>query len=334
MAVPVDAEESLAAKFAALFPHLDERQRRLVMGAEARALGHGGIKVVARAADVSAVTVSRGVAELEGGGEPLGRARRPGGGRKRVAEADPGLVPALLALVDPESRGDPQSPLRWTTKSTRNLAEELTAAGHEVSAPTVATLLKQESFSLQANAKTLEGRQHADRDAQFRYINGQARDHMDAGEPVISVDAKKKENVGPFRNGGAEWRPMGEPEKVNVHDFIDKELGKVTPYGVFDIAGNAGWVSVGTDHDTAAFAVATIRTWWDRLGGLPRCAAAADHRRRRRVQRVPDPAVEDRAGQARRGDRPQDHRLPPAARHGPAPPSGTKSSTGCSPRSP
>jgi Rhodopirellula transposase DDE domain len=266
MAVPVDAEESLAAKFAALFPHLDERQRRLVMGAEARALGHGGIKVVARAADVSAVTVSRGVAELEGDGEPLGRARRPGGGRKRVAEADPGLVPALLALVDPESRGDPQSPLRWTTKSTRNLAEELTAAGHEVSAPTVATLLKQESFSLQANAKTLEGRQHADRDAQFRYINGQARDHMDAGEPVISVDAKKKENVGPFRNGGAEWRPRGEPEKVNVHDFIDKELGKVTPYGVFDIAGNAGWVSVGTDHDTAAFAVATIRTWWDRAG--------------------------------------------------------------------
>ena len=269
MAVPVDAEESLAAKFAALFPHLDERQRRLVMGAEARALGHGGIKVVARAADVSAVTVSRGVAELEGGGEPLGRARRPGGGRKQVAEADPGLVPALLALVDPESRGDPQSPLRWTTKSTRNLAEELTAAGHAVSAPTVATLLKQESFSLQANAKTLEGRQHADRDAQFRYINGQARDHIDAGEPVISVDAKKKENIGPFRNGGAEWRPRGEPEKVNVHDFIDKELGKVTPYGVFDIAGNAGWVSVGTDHDTAAFAVATIRTWWDRAGRRP-----------------------------------------------------------------
>jgi len=266
MAVPVDAVESLAAKFAALFPHLDERRRRLVMGAEARVLGHGGIMVVARAADVSAVTVSRGVAELEGGGEPLGRARRPGGGRKRVADTDPRLVPALLALVDPESRGDPESPLRWTTSSTRHLAAVLAAAGHQVSAPTVAVLLRQEGFSLQGNAKTLEGRQHADRDAQFRYINGQARDHMDAGDPVISVDAKKKENVGPFRKGGAEWRPGGEPEKVNVHDFIDKELGKVTPYGVYDIAANAGWVNVGTDHDTAAFAVATIATWWEKAG--------------------------------------------------------------------
>ena len=266
MAVPVDAEESLAAKFAALFPHLDERQRRLVMGAEARVLGHGGIKVVAAAADVSAVTVSRGVAELEGGGEPLGRARRPGGGRKRVAGTDPGLKDALLALVDPESRGDPESPLRWTTKSTRHLAAALTAAGHPVSAPTVAALLKGESFSLQGNVKTLEGARHADRDAQFRYINAQARDHIDAGDPVISVDAKKKENVGPFKKGGAEWQPKGAPEPVNVHDFIDKELGKVTPYGVYDVAGNAGWVSVGTDHDTAAFAVATIRTWWDKAG--------------------------------------------------------------------
>ena len=239
MAVPVDAEESLAAKFAALFPHLDERQRRLVMGAEARVLGHGGIKVVAAAADVSAVTVSRGVAELEGGGEPLGRARRPGGGRKRVAGTDPGLKDALLALVDPESRGDPESPLRWTTKSTRHLAAALTAAGHQVSAPTVAALLKEESFSLQGNAKTLEGARHADRDAQFRYINGQARDHIDAGEPVISVDAKKKENVGPFKKNGREWQPAGAPEPVNVHDFIDKQLGKVTPYGVYDIAGNA-----------------------------------------------------------------------------------------------
>ena len=266
MAVPVDAEESLAAKFAALFPHLDERQRRLVMGAEARVLGHGGIKVVAAAADVSAVTVSRGVAELEGGGEPLGRARRPGGGRKRVAGTDPGLKDALLALVDPESRGDPESPLRWTTKSTRHLAAALTAAGHPVSAPTVAALLKEESFSLQGNVKTLEGARHADRDAQFRYINAQARDHIGAGDPVISVDAKKKENVGPFKKGGAEWQPKGAPEPVNVHDFIDKELGKVTPYGVYDVAGNAGWVSVGTDHDTAAFAVATIRTWWDKAG--------------------------------------------------------------------
>jgi len=246
----VDAEELLAAKFAALFPHLDERQRRLVMGAEARVMGHGGIKVVAAAADVSAVTVSRGVAELEGGGGPLGRARRAGGGRKRVAGTDPGLKDALLALVDPESRGDPEPPLRWTTKSTRHLAAALTAAGHQVSAPTVAALLKEESFSLQGNAKTLEGSRHAGRDAQFRYINGQAADHVDAGEPVISVDAKKKENVGPFKKDGREWQPAGAPEPVNV----------------YDIAGNAGWVSVGTDHDTAAFAVATIRTWWDKAG--------------------------------------------------------------------
>jgi len=266
MAVPVDAVESLAAKFAALFPHLDERQRRLVMGAEARVLGHGGIMVVARAADVSAVTVSRGVAEMEGGGEPLGRARRPGGGRKRVADTDPGLVPALLALADPESRGDPESPLRWTTSSTRHLAAVLAAAGHQVSAPTVAVLLRREGFSLQGNAKTLEGRQHADRDAQFRYINGQARDHMDAGDPVISVDAKKKQNVGNFKNGGKEWRPKGEPERVNVHDFTDKELGKAIPYGVYDVAADAGWVNVGTDHDTAAFAVATIATWWEKAG--------------------------------------------------------------------
>ena len=266
MAVPVDAEESLAAKFAALFPHLDERQRRLVMGAEARVLGHGGIKVVAAAADVSAVTVSRGVAELEGGGEPLGRARRSGGGRKRVAGTDPGLKDALLALVDPESRGDPESPLRWTTKLTRHLAAALTAAGHQVSAPTVAALLKEESFSLQGNAKTLEGARHADRNAQFRYINAQAREHLDAGQPVISVDAKKKENVGNFKNRGREWRPKGSPEPVNVHDFKDKELGKVTPYGVYDVAANAGWVSVGTDHDTAAFAVQTVRTWWQKAG--------------------------------------------------------------------
>jgi len=266
MAVAVETEEALAAKFPVLLPHLDERQRRLYLGSEARSLGHGGVEAVARAAGVSRQMVAAGVAELEAGGEPLGRARRPGGGRKRAADMDPGLVPALLALVEPEERGDPMSPLRWTTKSTRHLAAALTAAGHPVSAPTVAALLKEESFSLQGNAKTLEGARHADRDAQFRYINAQARDHMDAGDPVISVDAKKKENVGPFKKGGAEWQPKGAPEPVNVHDFIDKELGKVTPYGVYDVAGNAGWVSVGTDHDTAAFAVATIRTWWDKAG--------------------------------------------------------------------
>ena len=221
------------------------------------------------------------------------------------------------ALVDPESRGDPESPLRWTTKFNCHLAAALTAAGHPVSAPTVAALLKEESFSLQGNVKTLEGARHADRDAQFRYINAQARDHIDAGDPVISVDAKKKENVGPFKKGGAEWQPKGAPEPVNVHDFIDKELGKVTPYGVYDVAGNAAWVSVGTDHDTAAFAVATIRTWWDKAGqaAYPDARRLLHHRRRLRIQRVPDPAVEDRAGRLRRRNWPADHRLPPAAGH-------------------
>src|SRR5438874_13531332 len=197
----------LAAKFQVIFPHLDERQRRLLMGAEARALGHGGIRLVARAAGVREATVSLGVDELDSGAEPLGRVRRPGGGRKQAADLDPGLRPALLALVEPEERGDPMSPLRWTTKSTRNLAAELTRQGHRVGADTVGDLLRAEGFSLQGNAKTSEGQRHRDRDAQFRYVAARAREHMDAGDPVISVDAKKKENAGEFRNGGREWRP-------------------------------------------------------------------------------------------------------------------------------
>src|SRR5580704_11987015 len=191
-----DPGELLAAKFGAIFPHLDERQRRLLMGAEARVLGHGGIRAVARAAGVREATVSLGAAELDAGAEPLGRARRPGGGARRLADKDPGLVPALLALVEPEERGDPESPLRWTIKSTRKLAAELTAQGHPVSADTVGDLLREQDFSLQANAKTIEGEQHPDRDAQFRYIGAQASEHMAAGQPVISVDAKKKEQVG------------------------------------------------------------------------------------------------------------------------------------------
>ena len=256
----------LAVKFQVIFPHLDERQRRLLMGAEARALGHGGIRVVARAAGVREATVSLGVDELDSGAEPLGRARRPGGGRKRAAELDPELRPALLALVEPEERGDPMSPLRWTTKSTRTLAAELARQGHKVSADTVGDLLREEGFSLRGNAKTIEGRQHPDRDAQFRYISGQARAHQAAGEPVISVDTKKKELVGTFRNGGREWRPKGEPAPVATHDFPDGELGKAIPYGIYDVAADAGWVSVGTDHDTAAFAVESIRRWWNGAG--------------------------------------------------------------------
>ncbi len=266
MRVAEGFEESLAAKFTVLFPHLDERQRRLLMGAEARALGHGGIRLVARAAGVREATVALGVTELDSGAEPLGRARRAGGGRKRVAEVDPGLRPALLALVEPGTRGDPMSPLRWTTKSTRHLAAELTRQGHRISADTVADVLREEGFSLQGNAKTIEGRQHPDRDAQFRYISGQVAGHLAAGQPVISVDTKKKEKVGNFASNGAEWEPEGRPVQVNDHDFPDKELGKAVPYGIYDVAANTGWVNVGTDGDTAAFAVESIRRWWQAVG--------------------------------------------------------------------
>jgi transposase len=261
-------QEMLAAKFGSIFPHLDERQRRLLLGAEARALGHGGIRLVARAADVREATVSLGVAELESGAEPLGRARRPGGGRKRAAEADPGLVPALLALVQPDERGDPMTPLRWTTRSTRDLAGELTRQGHEVSADTVDKLLHEQGFSLQANAKTIEGRRHPDRDGQFRYINEQARAFAAAGDPVISVDAKKKEQVGQYASPGRTWRPAGDPVRVRDHDFPAGDQQKVIPYGIYDLAGNAGWVNVGTDHDTAGFAAESIRRWWNARGRL------------------------------------------------------------------
>src|SRR5215468_6749992 len=261
-----EAVQVLAAKFAAIFPHLDERQRRLLTGAEARTLGRGGIRVVARAARMREGTVSRGVGELESGEGPLGRARRPGGGRKRLADTDRGLRPALLALVEPDMRGDPMSPLRWTTKSTRHLAAELTRLGHRVGADTVGDLLRAEGFSLQANAKTIEGRRHPDRDAQFRYINEQVKAHQDAADPVISVDTKKKELVGEFANAGREWRPKGQPVAARTHDFPGDSAGKAVPYGVYDLTADAGWVNVGTDHDTAAFAVESIRRWWKAAG--------------------------------------------------------------------
>jgi Rhodopirellula transposase DDE domain len=268
-------EGPLAAKFEAIFPHLDERQRRLLAGAEARALGHGGIRIVARAAGMREGTVSRGVAELEAGGAPLGRVRAEGGGRKRAADMDPGLRPALVALIEPDERGDPMSPLRWTAKSTRALAAELTRQGHRVGADTVGDLPRAEGFSLQGNVKTIEGKQHPDRDAQFRYINEQVKGHLDAAEPVVSVDTKKKERVGNFGNAGREWQRAGEPVRVSDHDFPDPELAKAVPYGVYDVAADTGWVSVGTDHDTAAFAVESIRRWWHGAG-----AAAYPHARK------------------------------------------------------
>jgi hypothetical protein len=265
--------EMLAAKFETILPHLDERQRRLLLGAEARALGHGGIRLVAAAAGAGEVPVSAGAAELEAGAEPLGRARRRGGGRKRLADLDRGLVPALLSLVEPEERGDPQSPLRWTVKSTRTLAAELTAAGHRVSADTVHQLLQAEGFSLQGNARTAEGRRHRDRDAQFRYINEQVKAAQAAGDPVISVDAKKKEQVGEYANAGRQWRPAGEPAAVADHDFPGRQPVKAIPYGIYDLAANTGWVNVGTDHDTAAFAVESVRRWWQGRGRLDYPAA-------------------------------------------------------------
>src|SRR6516164_4833652 len=234
----VVTREMLAAKFGVILPHLDERQRRLLLGAEARALGHGGIRLV-----VGEATVSLGAAELEAGAEPLGRVRRAGGGRKRAADADPGLVPALLALVEPDERGDPESPLRWTIKSVRALAAGLTARGHAVSAETVHRLLRAQGFSLQANAKTIEGTRHPDRDGQFRYIAAQARAFAGAGDPVISVDAKKKEQVGQYASPGRTWRPTGDPVQVRDHDFPAGDEPKAIPYGIYDLAANAGWVN-------------------------------------------------------------------------------------------
>jgi hypothetical protein len=262
----VDVDTVLAGLYELIAPHLTEKQRRLLAGAGARALGRGGGARMARISGLSRPTVYAGVRELAERPDPGGRVRRRGGGPKRRTTADPGLLGALDALVDPDSRGDPVSPLRWTCKSTRELAEALTAQGHPVSDDTVGRLLKQQGYTLQRTHKTLEGAQHPDRDAQFGYVNEQARSHLAAGQPAISVDTKKKELVGRYANGGLEWQPAGQPERVLVHDFPDEELGKAIPYGVYDLGSGAGWVSVGTDHDTAAFAVATLRRWWEQVG--------------------------------------------------------------------
>jgi DDE family transposase len=262
----VDADRELKEKMTALLPYLNERQRRLFLAVEARALGHGGVVRVARATGVSRPTIQQGLRELTGAVAPLERVRRVGGGRRSLAERNPALLTDLEALVDPDTRGDPMSPLRWTCKSTRQLAGALQERGHRVGYRTVAALLDQAGYSLQAAAKTLEGSQHPDRDAQFRYLNDQVKALLAAGQPVVSVDAKKKELVGTFKNGGREWQPQGQPEQVNVHDFPDKQVGKAIPYGVYDVGRNAGWVTVGRDHDTATFAVASLRRWWQAVG--------------------------------------------------------------------
>ena len=260
--------QTLHDKFRALQPILDERTRRLWAAVEARALGRGGISAVARATGMSRTMVRAGLRELAEDGTVVPRTgvRQPGGGRKSLTDRDPALTDALQRKLDPVTRGDPQSALRWTCRSAAHLAAELCAEGHVVSERSVNRLLHGLGYSLQANCKTLEGRQHPDRDAQFRHISQRVAEYQAAGQPVVSVDAKKKELVGPFRNGGREWQPKGEPEKVRVHDFVDKELGKVTPYGVYDVTANLGWVSVGVDHDTAEFAVESLRRWWRAMG--------------------------------------------------------------------
>ena len=239
-----------------------------MVAAEALALGPRSVVAVSRATGISRGAITRGIQELREAAPVVmeGRVRRPGGGRKRAVDKDPTLLAELERLVEPGSRGDPESPLRWTSKSTTKLAAELTRRGHPVGASLVRRLLHQLGYSLQANRKRLEGTSHPDRNAQFEHINATAADHLAAGEPVISVDTKKKELVGPFKNGGKEWRPHGQPEAVRVHDFLIPDLGRVNPYGVYDLGQNSGWVSVGIDHDTAAFAVESIRRWWRTMG--------------------------------------------------------------------
>jgi hypothetical protein len=264
------AAARIRRKYRVVAPELDERRRRQWAAAEARDVGWGGVSLVARATGLSRPTIIAGLRELQLPAPERAAAtqwvRRPGGGRRAVTATDPTLLAALMALIDPATRGDPESPLRWTCKSTAKLADELTRQDHPVSDRTVATLLKDAGYSLQANRKTREGAFHPDRDAQFAYLNACVSRCHQRGRPAISVDTKKKELVGDFKNGGREWRPRGQPAEVRVHDFLDKTLGKAIPYGVYDLLNNQGWVSVGIDHDTAEFAVHSIRQWWARMG--------------------------------------------------------------------
>ena len=260
------SEEALAQMFAKVTPHLDERQNRLLAGAQARALGRGGVVAVARAADMSRSTVQSGAREVDEGAKPTDRVRRPGAGRPRLIDKDPNLMAELDDLVSPEARGDPVSPLQWTAKSTYQLADALKEKGFTISPTVVGELLANMGYSLQGTSKQKEGRQHVDRDAQFGYINSTAGSFLAACEPVISVDTKKKLLVGEYSNAGKEYQPKGAPVRTLVHDFIDPDMGKAIPYGVYDMGANEGWVSVGEAADTASFAVATIKRWWEQMG--------------------------------------------------------------------
>ena len=262
-------ESGIHLRFTALDPVLDERGRRRFAAAEARTAGRGGIAAVARITGLARSTIGRGLAELRGTASDAvarGRTRRPGGGRKKLTDTDATLLADLQGLVEPATRGDPQAPLLWTSRSLRNLAAALQAMGHRVCHNVVANLLRQLEYSLQSNRKTREGTNNPDRDAQFDHINTEVKAALAAGQPAISVDTKKKELVGDFKNAGRELRPKGQPEPVRVHDFKIPELGRAVPYGVYDIAGNTGWVSVGIDHDTASFAANAIRRWWQTMG--------------------------------------------------------------------
>jgi DDE family transposase len=259
-------EQELRAKYEAIFPRLDERQRRVIAAADALFLGRGGVSRVSHASGLSRTTLHRGLAELHTQSQAETRIRHVGGGRKGVAEQDPTLLEALEALVEPLTRGEPMSPLRWTCKSTRQLAAALRQLGYHISHPTVARLLHDLGYSLQANVKTLEGASHPDRDAQFQYINMQVKKCLNRQRAVISVDTKKKELVGLYKNPGQEWRKTGNPRHVNLHDFPDKKLGKAVPDGVYDIGQNVGWVNVGGDNDTASFAIESLRRWWVHMG--------------------------------------------------------------------
>ncbi len=262
--------ERIRRTYQALLPEMDERMRRQWAAAEARGLGWGGVTTLSYATGLSRVTISAGLAELDLPAQQrrseATRIRRAGGGRAALSESDPQLLVALESLIEPTTRGDPESALRWTCKSTRRLAEELTRLGHPVGRETVGSLLREAGYSLQANCKTREGSSHPDRDAQFRYIDRCLRQRLRRGQPAVSVDTKKKELLGDFKNNGREWHPQGRPQEVRVHDFVDKTLGKAIPYGVYDILNNQGWVSVGIDHDTAQFAANSIRRWWTRMG--------------------------------------------------------------------